>query len=53
MAIAIEDVQTEIVETRGTGASEATPARSRAPDMDRICLELRRDQARLERLWTD
>jgi hypothetical protein len=53
MAISVEDVQTEVVETRGGDRPEPRPTSPHAPDMDRIRLELRRDLARQQRLWTD
>jgi len=53
MAISIEEVQTEITDTRSAGGPDSAPSPSRIPNMDRIRLELRRDRTRLERLWTD
>jgi len=54
MTVAIEELQVEAVETRGIeDLMSRPPDMPRPPDMDRIRLELRRDSARMQRLWAD
>jgi hypothetical protein len=54
MAVSVEEVKAEVMpEPVESPGGTQTGRTSQAPDMDRICLELRRCADRLERLWTD
>ena len=54
MAVSVEEVKAEVMPEQMESPGGAQTGRtSQAPDMDRICLELRRCADRLERLCTD